>query len=187
MAILGASIVFNGWAGPARVVVVGALAYAALVLLLRVSGKRTLSKMNAFDLVVTVALGSTLATVILAKDVALAEGVAAFALLIGLQFALTWLSVRSPTISRLVKAEPTLLVYQGRFLPDQLRRARVLEAEVRAAVREQGVAALADVEAVVLETDGTFAVVERTTGAATALGDLDPGAHPPAPPAAGRR
>jgi uncharacterized membrane protein YcaP (DUF421 family) len=168
------SIVFAGWDGLVRVVVVGALAYLALVLLLRVSGKRTLSKMNAFDLVVTVALGSTLATVILSKDVALAEGVAAFAVLIGLQFAITWLSVRSATVGRLVKAEPTLLFYQGRFLPEQMRRSRVLEAEVRAAVREQGVAALAAVEAVVLETDGAFAVVKRSEDAATALDDLAP-------------
>lgn len=65
---------FDGWTGLLRVLVVGTLAYAALVLLLRVSGKRTLSKMNAFDLVVTVALGSTLATVLLSRDVALAEG-----------------------------------------------------------------------------------------------------------------
>ena len=84
-----------------------------LLLLLRVSGKRTLTKMNAFDLVVTVALGSTLATVLLTKSVALAEGLTAFVLLIFLQFVLTWLSVRSRAVSRLVKSEPTLLVYQG--------------------------------------------------------------------------
>ena len=83
------SMVFSSWAGLLRVLIVGTLAYVALVLLLRVSGKRTLSKMNAFDLVVTVALGSTLATVILSKDVALTEGVTAFALLIGLQFGIT--------------------------------------------------------------------------------------------------
>ena len=53
---------FDSWAGLGRVLVVGVLAYSALVLLLRISGKRTLTKMNAFDLVVTVALGSTLAT-----------------------------------------------------------------------------------------------------------------------------
>ena len=58
--------------------------------------------MNAFDLVVTVALGSTLA-----------EGLTAFVLLIFLQFVLTWLFVRSQAASRLVKSEPTLLVYQG--------------------------------------------------------------------------
>ena len=78
---------FDSWAELGRVTVVSVCAYAALVLLLRVSGKRTLSKMNAFDLVVTVALGSTFATVLLSKDVALAEGVLAFALLISLQFA----------------------------------------------------------------------------------------------------
>ena len=100
---------FDGWTGLLRVLVVGTLAYAALVLLLRATGKRALSKMNAFDLVVTVALGSTLATVLLSKDVALAEGVLAFALLL-LQFAITWLSVRSEGVQGLVKAEPRLLL-----------------------------------------------------------------------------
>ena len=80
---------FDSWLGLLRVGVVGSLAYLALVLLLRVSGKRTLSKMNAFDFVVTVALGSTLATVLLSKDVALAEGVVAFTLLIGAQYLIT--------------------------------------------------------------------------------------------------
>jgi uncharacterized membrane protein YcaP (DUF421 family) len=168
------TVFFNGWAGIARVLVVGTLAYASLVLLLRISGKRTLSKMNAFDLVVTVALGSTLATVILSRGVALAEGIAAFGLLIGLQFAITWLSVRSAAVSRLVKAEPTLLLYQGRFLPDQLRRTRVLEPEVVSAVRQMGVANLAEVEAVVLETDGSFAVVRRTSSPASVLQGLAP-------------
>ena len=68
-------MLFDSWAGVGRTIVVGILAYIALVSLLRVSGKRTLSKMNAFDLVVTVALGSTLATILLSKDVALAEDV----------------------------------------------------------------------------------------------------------------
>ena len=76
---------FDTWSGLGRVLVVGTLAYAAVVVLLRVSGKRTLTKLNAFDLVVTVALGSTLATVLLSKNVALAEGVLAVALLISLQ------------------------------------------------------------------------------------------------------
>ena len=70
-------MLFDSWAGLGRVLLVGTLAYVALVLLLRISGKRTLSKLNAFDLVVTVALGSTLATVLLSKTVALAEGVLA--------------------------------------------------------------------------------------------------------------
>ena len=65
---------FDSWASLGRTAVVGILAYVALVLLLRVSGKRTLSSMNAFDLVVTVALGSTLASVFLSSSVPLARG-----------------------------------------------------------------------------------------------------------------
>lgn len=169
---------FQGWTGLGRVLVVGVLAYAALVLLLRVSGKRTLSKMNAFDFVVTVALGSTLATVLLSKSVALLEGILAFALLIGLQLAITWLSVRSERFQGLIKAQPTLLLHQGRFLHDALRRERVSEEEVRAALRSQGVAALEEVGAVVLETDGSFSVLQRAeshgTGALANVAGIAP-------------
>ncbi|WP_238388177.1 hypothetical protein [Hymenobacter sediminis] len=65
---------FSSWTSIARTLIVGVAAYAGLIILLRASGKRTLTKMNAFDLVVTVALGSTLATVLLTKSVALAAG-----------------------------------------------------------------------------------------------------------------
>ncbi len=154
---------FDGWQGIGRTVLVGVLAYGALIMLLRVSGKRTLSKMNAFDLIVTVALGSTLATILLSSDVALAEGLTAFVVLILLQFVIAWLSVRSAAVSRLVKSEPALLLYQGRILTGALRRERVVDKEVWAAVRAAGIADLADVEAVVLETDGTFTVVPTIT------------------------
>ena len=79
--------------------------------MLRLSGKRTLGKMNAFDLVVTVALGSTLATVILGKAVPLAEGLVALLMLICLQFANAWRSVRSHQFEQFIKSEPTLLVH----------------------------------------------------------------------------
>lgn len=152
-------VLFNGWAGIGRTLVAGVLGYLALIVLLRISGKRTLSKMNAFDLVVTVALGSTLATIVLSKEVALAEGAAAYAVLITMQFVIAWLSVRFKPISRLVKSEPRLLVYQGHLLAAAMRRERVVEAEVLAAVRQQGIASLPMVTAVVLETDGSFTVI----------------------------
>lgn len=167
---------FDNWFGLLRAVIVGGLAYAGLITLLRVTGKRTLSKMNAFDLVVTVALGSTLATVLLTEDVALLEGLAGFALLILLQFAVTWLSVRSSVVRRLIRSEPTLLYFRGQFLPDALRRQRVTEGEVYQAVRSSGRADIGEVLAVVLEPDGTFSVVPLTDGAATALEDV-PGGH----------
>lgn len=155
---------FNSWGSLLRLLVVGALAYVSLVIFLRFSGNRTLAKMNAFDLIVTVALGSILATVLLSKTVALAEGVLAFALLIGLQFAVTWSSVRAPWVRRWVTGEPHILLYHGQVLPVALKHARVAEDEVLMAVRSAGLASLNDAEAVVLETDGSFSVINRGSG-----------------------
>ena len=158
-------MLFDTWFGLVRIVVVGTAAYAALVLILRVSGKRTLAKLNAFDLVVTVALGSTLATVLLSKSVALADGLLGFALLVGLQYAVAWVSVRSPRFGAVVKSEPSLLLHRGRFLEGAMRRQRVTREEVVSALRSSGLARPEDAAAVVLETDGSLSVV-RATGEA---------------------
>ncbi len=148
---------FNGWESLGRTAVAAFVAYVGLILLLRLSGKRTLAKMNAFDLVVTVALGSTLATVILSKEIAIAEGMTALALLILFQYVVTWLSVRSPLVRRTVRAEPTLLFYRGEFLADPMKFQRVTESEIRQAARSQGIADLSH-HSVVLETDGSFSI-----------------------------
>jgi len=155
------SYLFDSWSSLLRVVISGVGAYVCLIFFLRIAGKRILAKMNAFDLVVTVSLGSTLATIALSQDVALPQGVLALALLIGLQFAITWSSIRVSWLRRFVTGEPALLLYRGDFLSDALLRERVTEAEIHAAVRSAGIHALDAVEAVVLETDGSFSVVRR--------------------------
>lgn len=155
---------FDSWYEILRLGIVGTLAYAGLVLFLRTTGKRTLSKMNAFDLVVTVAFGSTFASAILSSDVSLAEALSAFALLCGLQYGVTLLSIRSEWFQRLIKAQPTLLFYRGAFLEPAMRTERVTREEIFAAMRSAGAAAPSHVDAVVLETDGSFSVV--SSGAA---------------------
>ena len=153
--------IFYSWSELGRTLLIGALAYFILVFLLRISGKRTLTKLNAFDLVITVALGSTLASTIMSKSVALAEGATAFALLVLLQLVITFLSVRFKAVSKLIKAEPQLLLFDGQFLGEAMLRERVTEAEVRSAVRGGGAASLHAVHAVVLETDGSLSVIKK--------------------------
>ena len=171
---------FDGWAGLARVVIVGALAYVGLVALLRVSGKRTLSQWNAFDAIVTFALGSMLATATLSRDTSLVQGALALGLFVALQLVITWLSVHSSLVRRLVKATPTLLVEDGRILHDMLQRERVTEGEVLAAVRECGLASLSRVHALVLETSGTFSVIPKSADDdRSALADVE-GSRKPA-------
>ena len=157
-----------------RTLVTGAIAHAVLVALLRISGKRTLSKWNAFDLVVTVAFGSTLATALLSRTTSAMQAATAFGTLIALQFVVTFLSVRSRWVERLVKARPALLVHDGVLLEGAMRKERVSEAEVLAAVRGAGIGDLREAAAVVLETDGTFTVVRSgEEGDGSALADVE--------------
>src|SRR5690606_33575218 len=97
-------MLFDTWYDLWRVAVIAVLAYAAVVVILRVSGKRSLSKLNIFDFVVTVAFGSILATILLSRDVSWAEGALAFAMLAILQWSVSFLSVRAGWFRRPVRA-----------------------------------------------------------------------------------
>jgi uncharacterized membrane protein YcaP (DUF421 family) len=153
-------IFFESWESIIRTLVITIMAYVLLVFLLRTSGKRTLSKMNAFDLIVTIALGSTLATVALNKSVPLADGVLGFFLLIYLQYLISFLSVRNKKISNLVKSTPTLLVYKGKLLEDAMQKERITVDEVHAVVRKKGLTSIDETEAIVLETDGSLTLIQ---------------------------
>jgi len=150
---------FDGWEGVVQVLMLGALGYVALIVMLRLSRKRSLAQLNTFDFVYVVVMGEMLAITIMDEDVSFAEGMTALALLIGLQALISWLTTRSPAVERAVNGEPTLLFHRGRFLRDAMHAQRVTEDEVLAAVREHGVADLDEVQAVVLETNGVFSVL----------------------------
>ncbi|GGK66467.1 DUF421 domain-containing protein [Ornithinimicrobium pekingense] len=154
---------FDSWSAVLRIVLVGAASYAALVLLLRLVGKRLLAKLNAFDLVVTVALGSVLATAVLSKDVRYVDAVAGMALLVAAQWVVTRVTTWLPGGRWFVNAEPTLVVARGEVLEHALTRARLTRGEVLQAVRSSGQGGLQDVAAVVLEPDGTLSVVTRSS------------------------
>lgn len=150
---------FDSWESVGTVLLKGIVGYAFIVFVLRITGKRTLSKMNAFDLIVTVAIGSTLASVLLSSDVTVAEGATALALLVVLQYGVTWVSVRAPFFQRVIKAEPRLLFYQAQFLDEAMKKERVTREEVWAAARASGIAGMDDIVSIVLETDGTLSIV----------------------------
>lgn len=155
------TIFYDGLAGLIRVIVIAPCAYAALVLFLRVSGKRTLTQLNAFDLVITVSLGSVLAALVLSKDTPLLDGLIAMAILIALQWIVAFTSVRSKTVRNLVRSEPTLLVNEGACDVVALRRARVTEDELLQVVRASGRCAISETRFVFLQTDGNFAIVGK--------------------------
>ncbi|MFL6716988.1 MAG: DUF421 domain-containing protein [Burkholderiaceae bacterium] len=164
---------FDDMHGLLRVIVVGTLAYAGCILAMRLSGNRTLSKLNSFDLIITVAFGSTLSSIVISSDIALAEGLLAIALLVLLQFIITWLSVRSAAVNSVIKTAPTLLLRDGRMIAGAMRRVRITSDEIRTAVRQQGMGGLDQVAAVVLETDGSLSIIpSEKLGSGSALNSV---------------
>lgn len=154
-------MLFDNFYGLSRVVIISVLAYVGLVLVLRLAGKRSLAKLNAFDLVVTVALGSTLATVLLSKDVAFAEGLLAFAMLALLQWIVSRLSIAWSGFKDAVRSQPTLLMENGAMHRATMAQERVTGDEILSAIRNAGIGRLEEVGAVVLETDGSLSVIRR--------------------------
>ena len=164
---------FDTWSDVLRVLLVGVASYAALVVFIRVSGKRALAQLNAFDFVVTVALGSTLATILLSSDVSYVEGAIALALLLALQVIVAFLAARWHRVRRLTTASPTVLLKSGHFDDDALRRTRLSRADVRQAVRQAGVGDLSSIAVVVLESNGGLSVITSDGwGDGSALDDV---------------
>ncbi|WP_373497655.1 DUF421 domain-containing protein [Aquiflexum sp.] len=152
---------FDSWDSLLRVICIAPLAYIAMVFLLRVSGKRTLAKMNAFDFVVTVALGSILASVALNKNIPLANGVAAIIVFIGFQFILTWLAVRVKSVKTVITSRPSLIFYKGNFLQGAMKKERITEEEIYSAARKDGLSTLEEIEMIILETTGDITIIEK--------------------------
>ncbi|MCQ0970457.1 DUF421 domain-containing protein [Paracoccus sp. TK19116] len=136
--------------------------YIAIVVLIRLSGKRSTSQMNNFDWVVTVSIGSIMSSGALLKDVGVLQALTAIAVLLGLQWVVTKISTRSNRFSDLIRADPAILVENGTFCEDSMRRERVTRSEILSAARQAGCLDLDSVKWVILESDAKMSVIRKS-------------------------
>ena len=149
--------------------------YIGLLAIIRIMGKRTLAKMNAFDFVVTVTLGSTLSSMLLNK-VPVLNGLVALAIIMGLQYFIAYLAQRSEKIERAINSSPTMLFYNGVFLEAAMRKERITKEEVLSEIRSYRLEHLSQVRAVVMEINGSFSVIKKSEGFdVTSLDTLEKG------------
>ncbi len=166
-------LLFKDWESLWHIALCATISYITLFIFIRISGKRTLAKLNAFDFVVTVTLGSTLSSMILAK-VTIAEGCIALLVIILLQYLLALAAKESPILEKAVNSSPTLLFYNGQFLKDAMDKEVITKEEIYAEIRKYRLEHLDDVRAVVMELNGEFTVVKKSEGAGeTSLDDLN--------------
>jgi uncharacterized membrane protein YcaP (DUF421 family) len=165
-------VFFAGWDPLLRTAISTTSAFVILIVLLRLAGPRVLAKWYAFDLVITVALGSSFANNVLSKDTTVAQAAVGFVLLVGLQFIISWIVLHWSAARLVVNSRPRAMWLDGDFQNETMRSQRVSEADIRAAVRQHGFSSLEDIGAVILEADGTFSVIEKLSGSRSALADI---------------
>ena len=132
--------------------------YCLVIFLVRVTGKRTVSHMNSFDWVFNFAIGSLAASAILSPDKIVSAFTGMIAI-VGLQYILTLVTSHSSTVSDWVKESPRVLMLNGEFYRKNMRKERVNEAEMLAAVRTSGHDTLQEITAIIMESDGELSVI----------------------------
>jgi uncharacterized membrane protein YcaP (DUF421 family)/sugar lactone lactonase YvrE len=152
---------FESWSGLGRVALIGTVSYLILITLLRFTGKKTITKMNIFDFVFVVALGDVFANGITENQIPYVESLGAILTLVLLRILLQTLAKKSERFESILNGSPLLLFRDGEFLEDAMQSEDVTREEILNAVRQMHKHSLDDVEAVVIETDGTFSVIEK--------------------------
>lgn len=155
------TVFFSGWLPILRVVVVGTFGYIFLLFALRTVGPRTLARTNIFDFIILLSIGSAFGRILTAKDVALVEAFVAYALLVSMPYVVSLVRSRSERIASWLDADPLLLFYQGSYLRQAMRNARIREVDVEAAARAKGFGSMSQVEAIVLEAHGELSIIGR--------------------------
>lgn len=154
-------MLFESWHSMLHVAIRAAIAYLVIVAALRMIGEQALAKMSAYDLIVTITLGSVVAEIPFAEHIAVTDGIAIMGTFVLLQEVIRWAQARSKAARKLVAEKPRLVVWDGRVLEDRVQRWHLTVDEICAAVRRAGLASIGDVQAVVLENDGEWSVVRR--------------------------
>lgn len=150
------------WSTAGFVALGTALIYISMVVGIRIAGRRTVSQMSAFDFVITVALGSLLATTAVSKDVSFLQGLVALVTLLVLQTLVAFLRQRFGWFRHLADFRPKLLRDGG---PTRLSQAptgaQLTHEELRSKLRQKGVFDYDDPVVVILEADGSISVIRE--------------------------
>lgn len=146
------------------VVIRATLVFALLWFVLRVSGKRQVTQLSAFELILLVTLGDLISQTVLQEDLSLTGGALAVATFTLLSILLSWVTWRFARTRKVIEGEPAILIKDGHVDDAMLRYERLPIDDLLAAAREHGVRDLSEIELMVLEPDGTFSLFTREKG-----------------------
>jgi uncharacterized membrane protein YcaP (DUF421 family) len=144
----------------ASVAVTALAMYAVVLACARLAGVRSFAEMSNFDIAITIAIGSTIATTVVADNPALSRGIAGIVALYALQLAVSALRGRFRAAEKVLDNRPILVMGpRGRLLPANMAVARITEDDLRATLRSANVHDLTQVQAVIMEGTGDIHVL----------------------------
>ncbi len=136
-----------------------AVIYLALLIGLRLFGKREVGQFTLFDLVMELLVANAVQPAMTGPDSSLFGGLIIIVVLLVLNWGVGMLRLRVPRLRGVLEGHPTVIAQEGQWLPEALRREGVDQEEAEAAMREHGVEDIKDVKLAVLETDGSISIV----------------------------
>jgi uncharacterized membrane protein YcaP (DUF421 family) len=141
-------------------IVRGAAVYLVLLLMVRVSGRRTIGQFTPFDLLVVMLLSEAVSNSLSGGDHSLVGGLVIAATLIGLNMFISLLSARSRTLSKMVDGTAVLLGRDGKFFDNVVKDCRIAEADVEQALRESD-CKRDEMQFAFLEADGKITILKK--------------------------
>ncbi|MGO1718582.1 MAG: DUF421 domain-containing protein [Luteimonas sp.] len=135
--------------------------YVVVLLMVRISGKRTVGQFTPFDLILVVLLGESVGNSMVGEDYSLVGGLILAATLLGLNGLVGFISARSPRFDRTIEGRPILIARDGELFRDVLRQQSLSEKEFNMAMRSAGCVELSQVELAMLETSGGITVITK--------------------------
>ncbi len=135
--------------------------YFSLVILLRLSGKRQLGELEITELTVTILISEVAAAPLVDPNASIPQALVPIVTLLGLEYLMSLLSLKSKAFRELTSGKPALLVVRGQADRRQMRKNRITFDELGEAMRARGLTDLGDVEFAVLETDGTINILTQ--------------------------
>ena len=144
------------------IVLRAALMYFFILLLTRIVGRRELSSLEPFDLVLLVVLGDLVQQGVTQSDYSFTGLMIAGGTIALLQTGVSWVGFRSKRAGLVLDGDPIVVVQDGKFLDNNLKRERLREEEILESARKQGIASLDEVSWAILETSGEINWIKKS-------------------------
>ncbi|MGZ3743920.1 MAG: DUF421 domain-containing protein [Pseudobdellovibrionaceae bacterium] len=148
---------------PVNLIIRGFVVYLAVLILLRISGKTQLGQMGATEFVAILLISNAVQNSMNGGDNSLIGGLLLALVLVSLSSLISYLTYKSRFFSAIFEGTPTILVHKGKIIPQNLAKEQMNEGELKTLLRKQGLHSISEINAAILEADGTLSVTKIST------------------------